>query len=96
MGQTQSIFIYSPLDFVEYKDKHPNEPKKLESFLCSALHRQYNIISNKSWDRFIEIMIHKIRCVSEGWAVLPKIHFEVVKLDDGSYIPKVLKVSDAV
>ena len=46
MGQTNSIFIYSPLDFVEYKDKHPNEPKKLESFLCSALHGQYNIISN--------------------------------------------------
>lgn len=96
MGLTQSVFIYSPLDFAEYKNKNPSEPKKLESFLLIELQKHYKITMDASWKPLLDNMSHKIRCISEGWDYPPKIHFNIIQLKDKTYIPKVLKVLDAV
>jgi len=96
MGQVNSVFIYSPLEFVEYIDKAPPKSKNLESFLFQALQKTYKKPMDASWQPFIDSMIHKIKCVSEGWATLPKIHFEAIKRTDGTYLPKVTKIMDAV
>lgn len=96
MGQTQSVFIYSPLDFVEYKNKNPSEPKKLESFLLVELQKHYKITMDVTWKPLLDSMSHKIKCISEGWETLPKIHFNIIQLKDKTYIPRVLKVLDAV
>ena len=96
MGQAQSVFIYSPLDFVEYKNKNPSEPKKLESFLLVELQKHYKITMDITWKPLLDSMSHKIRCISEGWETLPKIHFNIIQLKDRTYIPRVLKVLDAV
>ena len=96
MGLAQSVFIYSPLDFVEYKNKNPSEPKKLESFLLVELQKHYNIKMDATWRPLLDNMSHKIRCISEGWETLPKIHFNIIQNKDKIYIPKVLKVLDAV
>ena len=96
MGLTQSVFIYSPLDFAEYKNKNPSEPKKLESFLLIELQKHYKITMDVTWKPLLDNMSHKIRCISEGWDYPPKIHFNIIQLKDKTYIPKVLKVLDAV
>ena len=96
MGQAQSVFIYSPLDFVEYKNKNPSEPKKLESFLLVELQKHYKITMDVTWKPLLDSMSHKIKCISEGWETLPKIHFNIIQLKDRTYIPRVLKVLDAV
>lgn len=71
MGQATSILVYSPLEFVEYTNTSPT--KTLESFLIMKLQ------ASKEHAKIIDSMAHKIRCVSEGWDVLPTIHLEIVR-----------------
>ena len=76
MGQQQSLFIYSPLKFVEFnKSLGPEIKNKLEAFLAHMLYEKYNILMNDQWKEIVRVICHKIKCVSEGWEVLPTIHF---------------------
>jgi hypothetical protein len=88
MGQATSVFVYSPLEFVEYTNKASaaSAPAKtLESFLIMKLQ------ATKEHAKIIDSMAHKIRCVSEGWDVLPTIHLEILREK-----VRVVKVVDTV
>ena len=89
MGQTQTKFIYSQLEFVEYKKL---KETTLESFLVATIQQQMSITINETWTSSIEKIAHKIRCISEGWDVMPKIQFELMP----SGIPRVVKILDGV
>ena len=94
MGQKHSTFIYSPLEFVEYKNTHYNSSHTLETFLVTIIQQQIHVKMDPSWNKFIDQTAHKIRCISEGWDSMPKIVFKIVDRD--GYIPMVLKVLDGV
>jgi hypothetical protein len=80
MGQSQSLFIYSPLKFVDFtKTLGPEIQNKLEAFLVRTLYEKYNIAMNDKWKEIVRVMCHKIKCVSEGWEVLPTIHFFITE-----------------
>lgn len=83
MGQATSILVYSPLEFVEYTKTSPTT--SLESFLIMKLQ------AGKEHAKIIDSMAHKIRCVSEGWDVLPTIHLEIVREK-----VRVVKVADTL
>lgn len=94
MGQKQStLFLYSPLEFVNYKEKYPQA--SLEDFLVHALEAKLNITADGFWKPLVDRIGHKIRCVSEGWAVRPKITFEIFEYE-GKMIGRVTKIADAV
>jgi len=94
MGAKQSSFLYSPLEFVEWREKYPGE--NLESFLIWRIEAIFG--TKISGDMLIAIksMNHKIRCVSEGWRVQPKILFDFVKMEDGPNVARLVKLSEAV
>jgi len=94
MGAKQSTFLYSPLEFAEWKDKYPNE--NLRSFLVWRLESLLITKLTAEWNNCIESMNHKIRCISEGWDVMPKIHFDIIKLTNGLYLPRVQKILPSV
>ena len=89
MGQNQTKFLYSPLEFVEYKKL---KEITLEQFLVIAVQQQLNTTFNEYWRSSIDKMAHKIRCISEGWDVMPKIQFELLP----SGITRVVKIMDGV
>ena len=93
MGQKQSTFLYSPLEFVNYKEKYPLV--SLEDFLAHALETKLNITVDGFWKPLIDRIGHKIRCISEGWIIRPKITFEIIE-HEGAMIARVIKVADAV
>ena len=88
MGQSSSIFIYSPLEFVEYKNTSGTD-MPLESFIMMKLQ------ANLTYKSLIDSIAHKIRCISEGWEVMPKIHFEIIHRGT-SVMARVAKVLDGV
>ena len=93
MGQNQSVFIYSPLKYVEYVETlSPDVTNKLESFLFHTLTKSYNSVIDNRWREIVIKMCHKIKCVSEGWKVLPTIHFTI----DEKGIVCVKKIMDSV
>ena len=78
MGQSQSIFIYSPLKYVDYTSSlNPDIKNKLESYLIHTLIKDFKIIMDDRWREIVRTMCHKIKCISEGWEVLPTIHFTI-------------------
>jgi len=89
MGQTSSSFVYSPLEFSEYK---VSSELTLESFLIKKLEALLHKKIDMYWKPTVDSMAHKIRCISEGWNVLPKIEFEI--LVNGT--PRVVKVMEGV
>ena len=93
MGQHQSTFLYSPLEFVEYKKQY--EHVNIELDLISFIEYKLNIKRTEEGDACVKKIAHKIRCISEGWDVLPKIQFEFIKYND-IIIPRVAKITDGV
>lgn len=89
MGQKQTRYLYSPLEFVEYKKIHSNI--LLENFLKVNVESQLNLPINSKRLPCIDKLAHKIRCISEGWEILPKIEFELLELNDVT-IPRVVKI----
>jgi hypothetical protein len=94
MGAKQSSFLYSPLELVTWREKHPGE--NLESFLITRLETLFATKLTDDMLVCVKSMNHKIRCLSEGWAVQPKILFDFVKLDNNFIVARVLKISEAV
>jgi hypothetical protein len=94
MGAKQSTFLYSPLEYVSWKEKYPSE--NLESYLIWRLEGLFGTKISGDIQLGVKSMNHKIRCLSEGWQVQPKILFDFVKLDDGAIVARVLKISEAV
>jgi len=89
MGQKQTRYLYSPLEFVEYKKIHPNT--LFEKFLVVNIEDKLNLPINSKRLPCIDRIAHKIRCISEGWVVLPRIEFELLEIND-ELIPRVIKV----
>ena len=78
MGQSQSVFIYSPLKYVDYTSSlNPDIKNKLESYLIHTLIKDFKIKIDDKWREIVRTMCHKIKCVSEGWDVLPTINFTI-------------------
>jgi hypothetical protein len=86
MGQASSVLIYSPLEFVEYK-RIADIDMPLESFLMMKLQ------ATAEHAELIHSMAHKIRCVSEGWDVMPTIHIEIVKK---TRTARIIKIMDSI
>jgi hypothetical protein len=93
MGQKQSTLVYSPLEFVNYKEKYPLT--SLEDFLVYAMEAKLGIKAEGFWQPLLAKIGHKIRCISEGWTVRPKIIFEIFE-HEGAMISRVVKIMDAV
>jgi len=89
MGQTSSSFVYSPLEFSEYK---VSSELTLESFLIKKIEVLLHKKIDMYWKPTVDSMAHKIRCISEGWNVLPKIEFEILV----NRTPRVVKVMEGV
>ena len=94
MGAKQSSFLYSPLEFFDWHQKNPSG--NLEEFLVFRLETTMGVKATDGWIQFIKSMNHKIRCASEGWSIQPKIQFDIVKLHNGTYLPRLQKIFDAV
>jgi len=93
MGAKQSTFLYSPLEFVEWREKYPGE--NLESYLIWRLEASQGVKINADMLIGVKSMNHKIRCLSEGWQVQPKILFDFVTLNE-KIVARVLKISEAI
>lgn len=94
MGAKQSSFLYSPLEFFDWRQNNPSG--NLEAFLVYRLEAALGMGPTDGLIQCIKSMNHKIRCASEGWAVQPKIQFDIIKLDNGTYLPRLQKIFDAV
>jgi len=94
MGAKQSTFLYSPLEFVAWREKYPGE--NLESYLIWRLEAVFGTKISGDMLLVIKSMNHKIRCLSEGWQIQPKILFDFVKLENNAVVARVLKIMEAI
>jgi hypothetical protein len=79
MGQKMSVFVYSPLEYVDFCNNNPEIQNKLESFIVNKLKVAHSINIDHSWKPIINSICHKIKCISEGWEVLPTIHLTITE-----------------
>ena len=79
MGQGQSVFIYRPLEYVNWGEStaksNPDVSTNLESFIVYKLKTTHKTNVDVTWKPILKSICHKIQCVSEGWEVPPSIHF---------------------
>lgn len=79
MGQGQSVFIYRPLEYVNWGEStaksNPDVSTNLESFIVYKLKTAHKTNVDDTWKPILKSICHKIKCVSEGWEVPPSIHF---------------------
>ena len=74
-----SVFVYSPLEYVDFCNNNPEIQNKLEAFIVNKLKVAHNINTDLSWKPIINSICHKIKCISEGWEVLPTIHLTITE-----------------
>lgn len=81
MGQKMSMFVYRPLEYVNWGEatakSNPDVPKNLESFIVYKLKTVHKIVVDNTWQPILKSICHKIQCISEGWDVPPSIHFTI-------------------